>query len=174
MKRPWTIPALGYFLIIVIWLASTPASAADTGACLPVVVPLEGPGFVQLDALSIDARLECTQGQCNVTADERLYLTNSDEVKAATIRLGIVDCAASLGGLAAQGAEVRSEGEAFAITLAPRGKADVMATVTTSSSSAPILRGTIALAQASRWGAVGDILATLRWPGLTGTAWPRV
>lgn len=160
-----SVPKCALWLVAIylaIALALPIASAADGPLCLPAVVPLDGAGFVELSALRIEAVVRCQDGPCSLGATQYLTLVNTDQVGAATLRLGLgPDCAGTMAALSAEGAQAQLDGEAYRVTLPARGTAQVTATVSSQTTDASLVVGTVAASQFSRWGKLGDVRLVL-------------
>ncbi|MEN6479476.1 MAG: hypothetical protein ABFD20_07550 [Anaerolineales bacterium] len=160
--------------LAILWVAglgSAATVAADgDGLCLPVVVPLDGAGSAQLQALRVTAELHCDQGRCALASEQQLYVVNNDEVAAAQLRLGLRDCAATLTSLTATGATVNVAGDGTVARIEPRGQAQLTAVLTLDPVEVPVLSGKVALTQARGWGKVDTIHVELTWPALTAGA----
>ena len=67
-----------------------PALAAEPArACELPLVPVGGPGRVQLTAYVLLARLSCQGAQCVISVEQTYFLENKDATKGATLRLGL-------------------------------------------------------------------------------------
>lgn len=160
--------------LAILWAAglgcAVPVAAEGDGLCLPVVVPLDGAGSVQLQALRVTAELRCDQGRCALASEQQLYVVNEDEVAAAELQLGLRDCAATLTSLTATGATVNAEGDSAVAQIEPRGQAQLTAVLTLDPIETPVLSGKVALTQARGWGKVDTIHVELTWPALAAGA----
>lgn len=154
----------GACLAALLFLLPVRAIAADGGLCTPVLAPLGGPGFAALEALSVSVSVSCAAGTCTAISEQRLYLVNRDQVAPAIVNLGITSCDATIMSLSANGASVATDASSHAITLAPRAKADVFATITSSAPEAPVLNGELRLAEAERWGIIDNTHVELSLP----------
>ena len=151
-------------LASLLFAVRAPLAAAEGGLCTPVLTPVDGPGFVALEALELSVTVACAAGVCTASSEQVLHLVNRDQVASAVVTLGIASCEATVASLTAANTILVTDGAAHTITLEPRAKADVTASVTASAPEGPLLGGEIRLTEASRWGAIENTHVELNLP----------
>jgi len=175
--------ALGVVCLILVCLLIGPMPALATGpqvACDLPLVPVDGPGFVKLEACVLAAEMCCEEAGCVLQGRQTYRLHNTDHVEAATLSLGLparADCETTQmpevtledeqGAPLAQIDPSESYNTIWELTLDPNVRKTLVLTSTHPSCDGHFFRWQWEMSPLSLWGTIESTRVSLELPQYT-------